>query len=146
MMVHAISSVSWKGDFFMSRLVINKGCGIYTIPFDDILYMEKALRKIRIHTGGADRRHYPYVEFYGKFEDVVGDLDKRFLYCHRSYVINMDKIVLMTRNTIYIEPNKSVYMGRETYAKARKIFRKYLAEKKAEKQVEKQMEKRAEKR
>ena len=33
----------------MSGLVIHKGTGIYVVELEEILYMEKALRKIRLH-------------------------------------------------------------------------------------------------
>ena len=115
---------------FMSGLVIHKGKGIYVVELDEILYMEKALRKIRLHlSGNARYGEYPILEFYGKFADVMYYLDHRFMFCHRSYIINMDAIVWMAYNTIFLGTSDSIYMGRATYGKARKIFDRYLAEK-----------------
>lgn len=114
----------------MKKLVVNKKQGIYIFFLDDIIYMEKKLRKIKLYTKGTE------IEFYGKFADILEFLDKRFLYCHRSYIINMDKIVVMSYNNIYFENNDSIYMGRETYGKARKIFDQYLKDRRAQKLAE----------
>lgn len=107
----------------MSKLIIHKKQGTYALPLDDILYMEKDLRKIKVYVKDA------CVEFYGKFSDVIPYLDRRFMHCHRSYVINMDKIVIMARNTVFVENNECIYLGRDTYGKAKKMFDEYLAKK-----------------
>ncbi len=107
----------------MKKLIISKKQGTYVLPLDDIMYMEKDLRKIRVYAGDGT------IEFYGKFTDIIPFLDARFMFCHRSYVINMDKIVVMSYNRIFLENNDNIYLGRNTYAKARKIFKEYLAKK-----------------
>lgn len=106
----------------MSELIISKKQGIYLLPFEDILYMEKNLRKIRVSAGNSS------IEFYGRFPDIEDSLDERFMCCHRSYIINMDKIVIMRYNTIFFENNESICLGRDTYARAKKIFSSYLEE------------------
>ena len=86
--------------------------------------MEKNLKVIIIHMPQDE------VTFYGRFIDIMDDLDDRFMYCHRSYVINMDKIVWMTDNEIYIVGNHCVHMGNNTYRRAKHIFIDYLTRKK----------------
>lgn len=110
-------------------IVIRKSSSIYVIQLEDILYMEKALRKIKIHMCPAQGGQSSCLEFYGRFRDVKPYLDSRFLCCHRGYIINMDRIVWMDRNTIYVETNEEIYMGRETYREAKKIFSGYLLDK-----------------
>lgn len=107
----------------MKKLIIKKKKGIYALPLDEIIYMEKELRKIRVW--GMDAS----IEFYGRFPDVLTYLDHRFMYCHRSYIINMDKIVWMASNTIFVENNDGIYMGKGTYGRAKKLFSKYIIEK-----------------
>lgn len=107
----------------MKKLIIHKNQGIYALPLDDIVYMEKDLRKIKVYVRNTS------IEFYGKFTDIMCYLDNRFLYCHRSYVINMDKIVTMSSNSILVENNRNIYMGRDTYGKAKKIFDEYISKK-----------------
>ena len=120
----------------MSGLVIHKGTGIYVVELEEILYMEKALRKIRLHfNGGSRHRENSCLEFYGKFADVIHHLDHRFMFCHRSYIINMDARVWMACNTIFLGTSDSIYMGRATYGKAKKIFKDYLTEKRGKNPV-----------
>lgn len=105
------------------KLIFKTKRAVYALPVDSIVYMEKNLRKIRLHTKDET------IEFYGKFSDVIPMLDSRFLYCHRSYVINMDEIVIMTDNGIYVSNNECILLGRDTYGKAKRIFQDYLSQK-----------------
>lgn len=116
----------------MSKLVVKKKQGIFIIPVEDIVYMEKDLRKICLH---MMRGSYRIIDFYGRFEEVIPYLDGRFMCCHRSYIINMDAIVWMRGCEIFVVTNESIHMGRDTYGKARKIFTDYLNSKYPEKTV-----------
>ncbi len=129
----------------MSKFVITKNGGIFAFQADDIVYMEKKKRKICLRTKckkSALNEKNPEpceecglcsTEFYGRFSDVIPYLDRRFLYCHRSYIINMDHIIWMCGCEIFVDKNKKIYMGRDTYRKARKQFAKYINEKYPEK-------------
>jgi len=112
----------------LSNIIVKKKKGIYVLPLESIIYMEKNLRKICLYTENGQT-----VEFYGRFEDVLPLLDSRFMFCHRSYIINMDAIVIMTCNQIFVRTNRCIYMGRDTFCKARKIFREYKKDKFIEK-------------
>lgn len=105
------------------KLIVKIRGGIHVIPLEEIIYMEKDLRRIIIHKEDES------VGFYGQFKDVVPYLDDRFLFCHRSYIINMDEIVVMDCGGIYVTGNKSIFFGRDTYRKAKKIFVGYLKKK-----------------
>ena len=111
----------------MNKLILRKKQGVYVFHADDIIYIEKKLRKINMHT--ADQ----IIEFYGKLSDIALLLDERFMYCHRSYLINMDKIVWMQRNEIYVVSDEIISFGRDTFGKAKKIFGRYLLEVRSEK-------------
>jgi len=104
----------------LKNIIVKKKQGIYVLPLESIIYMEKNLRKICLHTESDQ-----IIEFYGRFEDVLPLLDSRFMFCHRSYIINMDAIVIMTCNQIFVRTNRCIYMGRDTFAKAKKIFSEY---------------------
>ena len=91
-----------------------------------MVYMEKNLRKIGIHTMCKDRG---YMEFYGKFNEIMPYLDGRFMCCHRSYIINMDNIIWMSDCDIFVSTNETIHMGRDSYNRARKIFTDYLNKK-----------------
>lgn len=120
----------------MSKFVIKKKQGIFSLPTDDIVYMEKNLRKICLHVRKPEYKGGYEIEFYGRFADVMPQLDDRFMHCHRSYVINMDEIVWMSGNEIFILPDITIPMGRDTYGKARKTYLNYLGRKYPEKRLE----------
>lgn len=119
----------------MSKFIVKNIHGTFVLEMDDILYMEKALRKIKVHLESSCVEAKKYdtdkdcIEFYGKMEDVMRRLDERFLYCHRSYIINMDKVVVMTDNTIYLEDRADIYMGKETFARASRGVKEYFEKK-----------------
>lgn len=113
----------------MKKFVIRKRQGVYALQLNDILYMEKKLRKIKVYVDITCCPGESTIEFYGKFPEVMMQLDNRFMYCHRSYVINMDKIIIMSDNRIYMTNNQDVYMGRNTFFRAKKIFNSYLKKK-----------------
>ena len=129
----------------MSELVIKKKQGVFVFQADDIVYMEKSKRKICLRTrckgcscigccGECDGDcRCGQVEFYGSFADVKPHLDGRFMHCHRSYIINMDRIVWMSGCEIFVDTNESIHMGRDAYKRAREIFIGYLKKKYPEK-------------
>lgn len=105
------------------NVVIKRRGRIYSVSPDRIIFMEKKKRKIRMHTDIG------YIEFYGKFADMDNWFDERFLRCHRSYVINMDKIIFIGYKGIYFENQESVYFGRNKCRCAMKIFAEYISKK-----------------
>ena len=113
------------------KVIVKKNHGFITFPIDDIVYMEKDCRKIRLYTIEQE------LEFYGNFSEIEPYLDERFMCCHRSYVINMDFIVWMSGCKIFLEPNKMIYMGRDSYSRARKIFTEYINNKYPQKTLKK---------
>ena len=49
----------------------------------------------------------------------------------------MDKIVIMKNQTVYLENGKDVYLGRDSYTRAIKVFREYLEKTADKRQAEK---------
>ena len=64
------------------------GDKIKMVPYDDIISFEvsDASRKILLH--GTNFK----IEFSGNMKEIESKLDKRFYRCHRSHIINKDKI------------------------------------------------------
>lgn len=117
----------------MSELIIKKRQAVFVFRVEDIVYMEKNLRKIRLHAKMCGCEKYEQIEFYGRFSEIISQLDDRFMYCHRSYVINMDEIVWMRGREIFILPDIRIYMGKDAYGRARRVFEQYLNKKYPEK-------------
>ena len=125
------------------NIIVKKNSVTYQIPPQNVVYMEKDLRRIVIHLsgmasselvvyGGSRHRENSCLEFYGKFADVIHHLDHRFMFCHRSYIINMDEIIIMSHNQILLSSNEGIYFGKDTYRKAQKTFEEYMQRKRKE--------------
>lgn len=117
----------------MSEFIVKNRQGIFVLPVEDVIYMEKNLRKISLFVTDFGDASYRKIEFYGRFEDVIPQLDERFMHCHRSYIINMDKIVWMQGCEIFVRPDIRIHMGKDTYGRARHTFSGYLSKKYPEK-------------
>jgi len=98
---------------------IQKGetCKIF---IERIIAIEQNLRKIVVVT---EEGKYSW---YGKITDLSGYLDGRFLRCHSSYIINMDKVIRMREQTIFFENGYTLMMGREKYAPTRHYYNEYI--------------------
>ena len=85
-----------------------------------IMLIEQELRKIMIFT--EEGKYWRY----GKIEELSKYLDKRFLKCHSSCIINMDKVVKMRDQTIYFENGYKIIICKEKFYSAKNKFNGYL--------------------
>ncbi|MBN7772111.1 LytTR family DNA-binding domain-containing protein [Clostridium aminobutyricum] len=102
-------------------VVKNKG-EIRRIAFQDIIYIEKSLRKIFFHLSSE------VFCTYGKFDMYVVDLPEEFYLCSRSYIINLSKVIIMKDQTIYFVDGKDIRIGRDKFYGARKAYSAFIAE------------------
>jgi len=67
---------------------INCDDSVLNIKYSDILFFETSeqIHKVRIHQENKQ------VEFYGTLKDIEENLDDKFYRCHRSFIVNRDKI------------------------------------------------------
>ncbi len=92
-----------------SALKIKVRGQLYFIPLNDIIYLEKDLRKIIVHTRKGD------ISFYGRFCDIMPFLDSRFVCCHKSFVLNMAEIHLLSRAEILMSNGGCIKFGKRCY-------------------------------
>ncbi len=72
------------------------------IKQDSIQYIQKDGMKVIFHT---DTRNY---ETYSSFKKILPQLPEQFVQCHKSYIVNTEKItdVNTTNSTIFLNNNK----------------------------------------
>lgn len=60
-----------------------------SVPYDDIYFLDTVLgkHKLTIHTNTA------LYEFYGKLSDLKNKLGEQFTRCHKSVIVNTEKII-----------------------------------------------------
>lgn len=94
-------------------LMVKNKHEIYLIHTDEIIYMEKLLRKTRIHTSHSE---YETSETLGS---LAGKLPDNFFRCHKSFVININKI-----NKIYPIADRTYGVSFHNYGREVIIGRK----------------------
>lgn len=80
---------------------IKSGDKIYNLDIDSILFFETSnvIHKINVYTENR------MLEFYAQMKDVEKMVDSRFIRCHRSYMINKDKINHVDYNSREVHMN-----------------------------------------
>lgn len=86
----------------------------------EILYIETELRVVVIYTAGRAYR------FYGKLDDILKYLDDRFYRCHKSCIINLEKVVRMEDGVFYFPEGVTLRVGQNNYRLSRNQYVKYL--------------------
>jgi two-component system response regulator LytT len=79
---------------------------LHNLRYDDIIYFESDQHDVLIHTKGIA----PPVKVNAKladYEDILKD-DRRFLRCHRSFLVNMDCITGTEDNSFILSDGKTV--------------------------------------
>lgn len=99
---------------------IRAGAEICRYPISEIMYFEKSLRKIVIHSKQSA------IEFYGKFEDFESQVEQRFVRCHSSFLVNMDCIEKVKREDIILENGTIIPISRRYAKEAKEKFWNYL--------------------
>ena len=81
--------------------------GTHLVKVREILYFESFERMIRIHTAKNND------DFYGKLDDVYGQLKKfGFFCCHRSYIVNYRYVKLFRYESVILTNGVSLPIGR----------------------------------
>ena len=94
--------------FDNSSKFINLCNGKYLVRESDVLYIEKYRTKALVHTESST------IEVYGSFKSLETRLPDNFKRCHKSYVVNSEKITKIDgrNNIIYLDDLKINYSKR----------------------------------
>ncbi|MCQ2498909.1 MAG: LytTR family transcriptional regulator DNA-binding domain-containing protein [Lachnospiraceae bacterium] len=89
-------------------IVESKDEGKISIPYDQIYYFEAMEKKVYVCTGVDE------YGFYDTLDGLMENLPEEFLRCHRSFIVNKNKIVrvALSQNTIYLEDEYEVPLSR----------------------------------
>ena len=102
-------------------LVVKFRSKIDVVPIKEIVYLEKDLRRILVHT--EDK---VYV-LCGRFDDIMPYLDVRFRRAHRSYILNYDRIAHMEDMLIRMDDSSELTFGKPLILRLKKDFESYVA-------------------
>lgn len=69
------------------------------------------------------------VAVYGSFRELTAELGDNFLWCHRSYIINMDGIYAFDGNDVILKTGERITLGRDIYRVTKNICMEYFEKK-----------------
>lgn len=85
-----------------------------------ISYVESDRRILKIHlTGGS-------FETYGKLADYERRLPKRFVRCHKSFLVNMDYVVACRANELVLSTGQSIPVSQSRRKSTQEAVRAYV--------------------
>ncbi|MGN1318654.1 MAG: LytR/AlgR family response regulator transcription factor [Lachnospirales bacterium] len=80
-----------------ATLIVSTGSAVYKIRYDEIIYIEALNKKIYIYT------ETQRICFYDSLQNLCERLGKDFLRCHKSFVVNKEKIKNVYTKEMYLE-------------------------------------------
>lgn len=95
---------------------------IHTVLYKDILFIESNAKTLIIHT--IKNKNF---SFFFKLDDLQKQInDKRFLRCHKSFLVNMDYISSIGNNAFTLTDNTQISVTQRNFANIKKIFFDYI--------------------
>ena len=92
------------------------------VAFDEIIYFEGNLRKVRLVTTGGE------YDFYGKISEVFKKLDGNlFLQIHNSYIVNMDQIRKISESVVLLKSGTTLPISKKYREYVRQKHIQYMA-------------------
>lgn len=96
-----------------------------SIPCSTILFLESNAHKVHIHTETSSE---PYI-VYEQLSSCAKRLPSCFQQCHKSYLINMDKIQKIEKNTIFLTDTVRIHISRAYAARLKQNYFTYMQRK-----------------
>lgn len=75
-------------------LMVKSGGQTLFLPSEEIIYIESSNKTLVIHSEGGD------LPINGKLGELLRDLPKSFLQCHKSYAVNSARIISFTSRSV----------------------------------------------
>nr|WP_288570359.1 LytTR family DNA-binding domain-containing protein [uncultured Sellimonas sp.] len=92
------------------------------VSFDEIIYFEGNLRKVRLVTTELE------YDFYGKISDVMKQLDGNlFLQIHNSYIVNMSQIRKISDSAVVLKLGATLPISKKYREEVRQKHIQYMA-------------------
>ncbi len=99
--------------------IIGKSDSI-SIPISSILYLESNAHRSLIYT---ETEHY---SLYERLSSLRERLPSCFLACHKSYIVNMNKIKRIEKNVIILENLTEIPISKSQYANVKQTYFRYM--------------------
>ena len=101
-----------------NKIPIKTGTRQLFFHIDDILYFE-TFGNHKISIVLKDNKNY---SFYGKLSEIV-QLNKKLIYCHKSYIMNIDNILEIEKDKIVFTNNVELLLSENAIRKIKKTIK-----------------------
>jgi len=105
-------------------LSIKSAATIQTVLYKDIIYIESTARTLNIHNSKNKE-----IIFLSKLDDIQNQLnDRRFVRCHKSFLVNMDYIGSVENNSFHLTNGMQIPITQRNFAYIKNVFYNYILE------------------
>lgn len=99
---------------------IQRGGAIHVVSAVSLLYVESRGRIVRLYTDEEQ------LESYDKLDHLTSQLDGRFLQCHKSYLVNLDRVRQFRGDSFIMENGAVIPISQSRRKEVRQRFLAYL--------------------
>jgi DNA-binding LytR/AlgR family response regulator len=89
----------------------------FPLHYNDIIYIENDGRKVNIYTMNND-----VFSSYMSIEELAIQLDSRFIHCHKSYIVNIDRIKYLEKSTFVMVNGVRINISQARGIKAKEKY------------------------
>ena len=101
-------------------IVVQRGSGFHILSPQSLLYVESQGRRVKIVAKNE------IFETYDKMAHFSLQLDKRFLQCHKSYLINMERVKRYCGDSFLMDNGTTIPISQSRRKDVRKQFLSYM--------------------
>lgn len=112
---HYLNSAKHDIELKTRTLSVKIGLESFDIPFSKIMYIESEKRLSHIYVGGCEK---PY-DTYAKLDDIQNNLDNGFIRCHKSYIVNVNYIKSIEKDSFILKDGKEIPISKALHSDAR---------------------------
>lgn len=106
-------------------LLVKIGSNIKSVYYKDILFIESAAKILNIHIIKNSS-----FTFASKLDDIEAKIkDKRFVRCHKSFLVNMDHILSVGNNSFKLIDSMEIPITQRNFASIKKRFYDFVLDK-----------------
>lgn len=118
------TSMEWALQTLKTRksegIFLQRAGNVYVISPQSIQYAESSGRLMTVVTDTEK------IEIYGKISELVAKADQRFIHCHKSYLVNMERVRQYCGDFFLMENGSTVPISQSRRKEIREKFLSYV--------------------
>ncbi len=104
-------------------ILLKNKSGVVNIMYSSIFYIESDKRQINVYGEGNVN------SYYAKLDDIQNELDESFLRCHKSYLVNMNRIKEFLIEEVCLTSGVLIPISQKRYSQAKTEYLQYFTKK-----------------